>query len=313
VTVDVRQMVSERRFGLLLGLVVTVLLALVVLASNASVPRGAAPSVAHSGAPSQAGGALLAIFVALLVVSAALAGVLVYSLGGSRRGKKDPDDAEWVHEPPPAGWLEKVLGILVPMALLAGLVVALVYAARTGHPQATQTTRTPITAPPSTSAPASAPVAPGGGPGDLWLIVGAAAGGAVIIAAAIAFLLVPRLRRPAPTIADEAQTRQRAVVTHAVSLSLEDLRRERDPRRAIVAAYARMEAAFTAAGLARPLQETATEYMRRILAGERAPAVPLFELTQLFQEAKFSQHELTASHRASALEALTVIREAIAA
>ena len=47
--------------------------------------------------------------------------------------------------------------------------------------------------------------------------------------------------------------------------SLDDLRAEPDARRAVIAAYARLERTFAASGLAALRQETAEEYVSRIL------------------------------------------------
>ena len=49
--------------------------------------------------------------------------------------------------------------------------------------------------------------------------------------------------------------------------TLDDLRAEPDPRRAVIAAYARLERSFAAAGLPRRAEETAVEYVPRALDG----------------------------------------------
>jgi hypothetical protein len=139
------------------------------------------------------------------------------------------------------------------------------------------------------------------------------AGAFIVVSAVVLFLLVPRLRRRAAEGPGPARTPRRAAVAEAVSLPIEDLEQEHDPRRAIIAAYARMERSLASAGLPRASHETATEYLQRILAAVSAPAGPLSQLTLLFQEAKFSHHELTAGQRARALGALSEIREAMAA
>ena len=57
--------------------------------------------------------------------------------------------------------------------------------------------------------------------------------------------------------------------------TLDDLRAETDPRRAVIAAYARMERALAAYGLPRSPAEAPDEYLQRIFAdlevSRRAP------------------------------------------
>ena len=48
--------------------------------------------------------------------------------------------------------------------------------------------------------------------------------------------------------------------------TLDDLRAETDPRRAVIAAYARMERALAAYGLPRRPSEAPDEYLQRIFA-----------------------------------------------
>lgn len=91
--------------------------------------------------------------------------------------------------------------------------------------------------------------------------------------------------------------------------TIDDLRLERDARRAVIAAYARMEKLLGAYGVPRRPSEAALEYLERVLleldAGER----PVETLTGLFQEAKFSEHELDLGARDRAIEALVEIRD----
>ena len=62
-----------------------------------------------------------------------------------------------------------------------------------------------------------------------------------------------------PTIADD--------VAESISDAIDDLESEPDARRAVIAAYARMEGVFGRHGLRRQASETATEYLQRILLG----------------------------------------------
>jgi hypothetical protein len=91
--------------------------------------------------------------------------------------------------------------------------------------------------------------------------------------------------------------------------TLDDLRAEADPRRAIVAAYARLERVLAANGTARLASETADEYLPRVLH-ELAIDPPAVErLTELYREAKFSQHEVGPALKEEAIDALEHVRD----
>lgn len=90
--------------------------------------------------------------------------------------------------------------------------------------------------------------------------------------------------------------------------TLDDIRAERDPRRAIIAAYARLERVLTSNGVARRPAETSDEYLERILRElELAPGA-IKRLTNLFQQAKFSHHEMDETMKSAAIDALEDVR-----
>jgi hypothetical protein len=98
-------------------------------------------------------------------------------------------------------------------------------------------------------------------------------------------------------------------VALALDESLDDLRSEPDLRRAIIAAYARMENTLAAAGIPRRPSETPLEFLARALQGLDASAGAVTRLTDLFEWAKFSQHEPDASMRDDAIDALVALRD----
>ena len=104
----------------------------------------------------------------------------------------------------------------------------------------------------------------------------------------------------------------RPPLTAAVEDSLEDLRAEPDPRRAIIRCYARFERAAADSGLARDPWLTPMEFMREAL--ERLPVsrTAVATLTGLFELARFSHRALESAERARALAALDEIKAAIA-
>jgi hypothetical protein len=97
----------------------------------------------------------------------------------------------------------------------------------------------------------------------------------------------------------------------ALALPLADLRDEPDVRRAIVAAFARLELALEAAGAPRDPGEAPLEYVGRVLGELDVPPEPLDELASLFEQAKFSLHALGEDDREAAIAALEAVREAL--
>ncbi|MEP6813193.1 MAG: DUF4129 domain-containing protein, partial [Actinomycetota bacterium] len=85
--------------------------------------------------------------------------------------------------------------------------------------------------------------------------------------------------------------RRGEAVSFAVDESLDDLRNDPDLRRAIVAAYARMERALETIGLGRRPSEAPFEYIARALTSLETSAKAAERLTTLFEWAKFSHHE----------------------
>ncbi|HLX19256.1 MAG TPA: DUF4129 domain-containing protein [Gaiellaceae bacterium] len=98
-------------------------------------------------------------------------------------------------------------------------------------------------------------------------------------------------------------------IADALDESLDDLRLEPDLRRAIIAAYARMERALAMAGLPRRASEAPTEYLSRALGSLDTSRESVARLTELFERAKFSQHDPDPSMRDEAIDALTVVRD----
>jgi hypothetical protein len=99
----------------------------------------------------------------------------------------------------------------------------------------------------------------------------------------------------------------------ALDESLDDLRADPDLRRAIVAAYARMEATLAAAGLPRHPAEAPLEYVERALLTLDTSAGAVRRLTDLFEWARFSQHEPEPWMRDDAVDALSAVRDELRA
>jgi Domain of unknown function (DUF4129) len=136
-----------------------------------------------------------------------------------------------------------------------------------------------------------------------WWIV---AGFVTLAAAAVVILL---LRRNSAKSGDKDETQPEAdALVEALDLSLDDLEGERDPRRAVIRAYARMERALALHGLPRRPHETSLEYLARLLTSLRVSRPSVKRLTSLFERAKFSHHAVDSAMKAEALEALSTVR-----
>ena len=90
----------------------------------------------------------------------------------------------------------------------------------------------------------------------------------------------------------------------AVTDSLEAVQGERDPRLAVLRAYAVMEASLAGHGVIRARAETSLEYLARTLISLRGDGQAVRRLTQLFERAKFSPHAIDGRMKQDAVNAL---------
>jgi hypothetical protein len=124
-----------------------------------------------------------------------------------------------------------------------------------------------------------------------------------------AFLVAERRRRrrlPRDWNAVEA-------LSDVLDETLDDLRAETDPRRAVIAAYARMERALAAHGFPRRRFEAPHEYLGRVLGELSGGRLAAARLTALFERARFSPHEIDASMKAEAIDAIESLQADLAA
>jgi hypothetical protein len=107
----------------------------------------------------------------------------------------------------------------------------------------------------------------------------------------------------------EREAELTAALDEVLADTLDDLRAERDPRRAVIGAYARLERTFAAHDVAREPSETPREYVDRALDRLGVSAFAVRRLTQLYERAKFSPHEIDAAMKDDAIDALAGLRE----
>jgi hypothetical protein len=138
-----------------------------------------------------------------------------------------------------------------------------------------------------------------------WPVLWAAL--ALLVAAAGGWLWWRRTHPPLPFEARAASVE--TDVAESIDDAIDDLESEPDARRAVIAAYARMEGTFGRHGLRRHASETATEYLQRILLGLTTRVEAVGRLTGLFEQAKFSDHPIDGRMKQDAIDALRVIRD----
>lgn len=133
-----------------------------------------------------------------------------------------------------------------------------------------------------------------------WIPVAALV--ALVAVTLAAHLVAARRERTAPA---EALAH---IVAGVVDEALDDLHAEPDARRAVIAAFARLERAFATSGLPRARAETAHEYLPRALRALEIDNRPARTLASLYEVAQFSLHEVDAGMKAQAIAALQDVR-----
>ncbi len=258
----------------------------------------AVAGIASHGHPLQGGGgrgptATFFDYVAttLVIVCVVMLGVVVYALFPERRGASPASRRPW--------------HLLSTVAALAGAAVLATVILHTGFEQRLRRAAVDL-AKRQQNGPGQQ-AAKGGknvrNPRLRWdeiAIVVALVGGTAVVL--LATRRAGKTPRPWRLRGDEA-------VSLALDESLDDLRDDPDLRRAIVAAYARMERALAGAGLRRHPAEAPFEYMARALTSLDASAGSAERLTTLFEWAKFSQHESRPEMRDEAIDALVAVRD----
>jgi hypothetical protein len=277
--------VAPRRL-LPLGLGVTALLVLAGIASNgrplSGASRGTGPTVTFFDY----------FFTTIVLIGLAMTAVVAYALVTMEPTRFTPQRRRW-HLVMTLAWLFACV-ILGWLFLHAGFVQRFTKSLQRVGQQG-QTSSPPGRPAPSGKGVRAARVR--------WEEVGIVL---VLLAGTAVALLAGRHARRAPRLLPRSS---QEAVSLALDESLDDLRNEPDLRRAIVAAYARMERALAAAGIAREPAEAPFEYLERALRSLDTNAGAVHRLTDLFEWAKFSQHEPEPAMRDEAIDALVAVRD----
>jgi hypothetical protein len=274
---------------LAVALVVVALVAVVAIASGGSTPSGAVG--AHR--PSQG---LLDAVVSLFLVGMAIATVLVavmlsffgrYQVDGTPRKRKGP--------------VQSLITFVVAMVLITIVVRALVGSV---GPRLR-----PATLPQGNAANGAGTSSSSGYEPQfvLWPVLAVAALSGVAV---VGWWLAARGRRQAR---ETLRATPEEALADVLAETLDDLRSERDPRRAVIAAYARMERGLAASGLPRAPAEAPEEYVERVLSEVSLSRRATERLTSLFAWARFSGHDVRPEMKDEAIETLEQVQRELAA
>lgn len=140
-------------------------------------------------------------------------------------------------------------------------------------------------------------------PSISWLTISVVVG--LVLAAVAAYVVAERRSRRSRRSGEELAEQ----LALALDETLDDLRAEADPRRAIIAAYARLERVLAANGVPRRASETSDEYLTRVLRELEIAPQAVERLTALFTRAKFSQHDVDSTMKEEAIGALEQVRD----
>jgi hypothetical protein len=267
---------------LLLGLGVTALLAVAAIASGGrplSASRGRGPSASFFDY----------VFTSIVIVAVAITLIVFIALLMQRPGSFGPPRSRW-----------RILSTVVSALLAAAAALIFLHSDlgqrlqrlnAQNQPAQQSGARTRKTSPEARNARLRWD--------EVAVVVALVAGCVVLVAAG------KRARRPPRPW----RLRSHEAVSLALDESLDDLRNEPDLRRAIIAAYARMERALAVGGLPRRPSEAPLEYVERALGELDTSAESARRLTDLFEWAKFSQHEPGPEMRDDAIDALVAVRD----
>ncbi len=261
--------------------------ALVVVAGIAVGAASRPHSVDVSLSAAQPGEAAVLILLVLAGAIGLLLGANRYPMWG-----RNPHGAVGVVTPKSRiPWAVRAVLVLLPIAVVA---FALAAAKRFSRGD-----ESPLPVLPQPAIPANGAEASGGA---ATLVV------ACIVVALTAGLVAAVLFRNTSLAVHVPVAARQDAATQILDEGLDAMLAERDPRKAVIAAYVAMERALARRGSARRPHEAPTEYLTRVLGVAPSRAGDLGELVRLFELARFSKHTVTASMRETAVDVVRRLR-----
>lgn len=234
------------------------------------------------------------------VIGLVLMGLLMSAVWTHR--KRQPPAEQRVYQAPRVPWALR-LALVVLLLLLGGGVAVLLRGTpdeRPSRPAPPATGELPLDQPPP---PGKGPVGP-----DALAVVAVTVVGLTAVA-----LVARRSRRRRVPILREARAEPRSTpVPTAGGIGTDDLLIEADPRRAVVAAYARMERVLGTAGVARHPSDAPFEFLARVRGALPPAGPPATRLTELFEWAKFSAAAVDRAMQSDAVDALRALIDHVA-
>jgi hypothetical protein len=264
------------------------LMLVVVVASRGERPSGAVDTGGQTTS-------IVVINLALLVLAVVAAALVVMTLFSFQPGRSERPQ-------PRTG--PKLLGQLLALLLLAGLVFAIIVAVRgdRGVDRGRSAAQNVADALQSLQAKTQ-----GRDTGVDWVPAGIVFGATAAGLAAMGVMAMRRQPLPEP----EAELRAR--LARLFDETLHDLYAEQDPRRAVIAAYGRMERILGHYGMERRPAEAPHEYVSRVLEQVVASGSSVRRLTRLYERARFSPHEIDPAMKQEAIAAVEAVRDELKA
>ena len=246
--------------------------------------------------------------LSLIALTAAAMLLILPAFLGIRRRHKSDEEHEHEYQTPKLTASSAVAIIVIVAVLLSAPVGFLLYAGRWAGtvPEPGPGTNSPMSES-SPQIPPSAQKPPPEGATASSAVVTSFVSGALIALGlgALAGVIALYLRPFGVTSSPQAiRAPMSAVVEQAVSDSLADIRQEPDPRTAVLRIYRHFERSLARAKVARPASETPLEFLRTVLLRLRLPEDRVRALTQLFEIARFSNHQMGERERERAWQCL---------
>ena len=274
---------------------------IIVLLAGAAAGSGALRQAGQPG-PDHRAGILLVVFFAVVPGFAIAIGAWVQALNRRNFGGSDNTEPRWTRR-------DILRALAVLLVALIGAFVLLVSTGKGTEPDK----RPPLitTVPTQSIEDFTATTSPPKPPADSLDLQWWMAAGALLLVGAMGagFVLLNSHRSgPALSEADRDVRPDPTIVRQAVEESIDALEHESDARESVIAAFVRMERVFAMAGLPAISSETPFEYVDRCLLHFGAEVSTASDLASLFEEAKFSSHDVGEDKRAAALNALRSLR-----